>query len=170
MKNATRVIIICTLSHDFGGLILKRFPRGSFTQRSFKFQVFIPVNDAHRENSVIPYNSLNSVQEWLIGCFWLFSYVYTINYVLNIPLSRIKEYRCLKNVTHQIERNGCSFQQVLRQSLGWFLSSHWKTLFLRGFSFASNYFIFWRFCSGLRTSYKELIWNTNDPNAYIRIL
>ena len=28
--------------------------------------------------------------------------------------------------------NGCSFQQVLRQYLGWFLSQHWKTLFLRG--------------------------------------
>ena len=27
----------------------------------------------------------------------------------------------------------CFFQQVLRQSLGWFLPQHWKTLFLRGF-------------------------------------
>ena len=29
--------------------------------------------------------------------------------------------------------NGCPFQQVLRQNLGWFLSQHWKTLFPRGF-------------------------------------
>ena len=29
--------------------------------------------------------------------------------------------------------NGCSFQQDLRQNLGWFLSSHWKTLFLSDF-------------------------------------
>ena len=29
--------------------------------------------------------------------------------------------------------NGCSFQQVLRQNLVWFLSTYWKTLFLRGF-------------------------------------
>ena len=29
--------------------------------------------------------------------------------------------------------NGCSFQQVSRQNLGWFLSQHWKTLLLRGF-------------------------------------
>ena len=29
--------------------------------------------------------------------------------------------------------NGCSFQQVLRQNFGWFLSKHCKTLFLRGF-------------------------------------
>ena len=27
---------------------------------------------------------------------------------------------------------GCSYQQVLRRNLGWFLSYHWKTLFLRG--------------------------------------
>ena len=35
-------------------------------------------------------------------------------------------------------------------------------------SFASNYFIFWRFCFSLRTSYKDLIWYNNDPNAHIR--
>ena len=34
-------------------------------------------------------------------------------------------------------------------------------------SFASNYFIFWRFCFSLRTSYKELIWCTNNANAHI---
>ena len=32
----------------------------------------------------------NSVQKWLVYCFWPFSYVYTINYALYIPLSRIK--------------------------------------------------------------------------------
>ena len=36
-------------------------------------------------------------------------------------------------------------------------------------SFASNYFIFWKFCFSLRTSYKELIWYTNYPNVHIRI-
>ena len=30
--------------------------------------------------------------------------------------------------------NGCSSPQVLRQNLGWFLSEHWDTLFLRGFN------------------------------------
>ena len=39
----------------------------------------ICLNDTHRENSVTKYNSLNSVQEWLLGCFWPFSYVYTNN-------------------------------------------------------------------------------------------
>ena len=31
--------------------------------------------------------SLSSVQEWLVGCFWSFSYVNTINSVLYIPFS-----------------------------------------------------------------------------------
>ena len=57
-----------------------------------------------------------------------------VTQVLYIPLSRIKENRCLKNVIYQIVKmNGCSFQQALRQTLGWFLSEHWKTLFLSGF-------------------------------------
>ena len=45
------------------------------------------------------------------------------------------EYRCLKNFIHQLKMNDCSFQQVLWQKLGWLLSWHWKTLFLRGFVF-----------------------------------
>ena len=35
-------------------------------------------------------------------------------------------------------------------------------------SFASNYLIFLNFFFSLRTSYKELIWDTNHPNADIR--
>ena len=35
-------------------------------------------------------------------------------------------------------------------------------------SFASNCFIFWKFCFSLRTSYKELIRCTNNPNAHVR--
>ena len=39
----------------------------------------------------------------------------------------------------------------------------------KGCSFASNYFFFfWKFCFSLRTSFKELIWCTNNPNAHIR--
>ena len=43
---------------------------------------------------------LTLVQEWLLSCFWPFSYVYTINLVLYISLSRI-ENRCLKNMIYQ---------------------------------------------------------------------
>ena len=35
---------------------------------------------------------------WLLLTFFICLYE-----VLNIPLSRIEEYRCLKNVTHQID-------------------------------------------------------------------
>ena len=34
--------------------------------------------------------------------------------------------------------NGCCCQQVLRQNLGWLLSYHWKTLFLKDFILKSN--------------------------------
>ena len=34
-------------------------------------------------------------------------------------------------------------------------------------SFASNYFIFWKFCFSLRTFYTELICCTNNPNDHI---
>ena len=37
--------------------------------------------------------------KYKVGFFWRFSYVYTVNSVLLIPLS----YRCLKNVIHQID-------------------------------------------------------------------
>ena len=33
--------------------------------------------------------------------------------------------------------------------------------------FASDYFIFWKCCFSLRTSYKELLWSTNGPNVHI---
>ena len=33
-------------------------------------------------------------------------------------------------------------------------------------SFANNYFIFWKFCFSLRTSYTELICCTNNPNDH----
>ena len=57
-------------------------------------------------------------------------------WLLHIPLSRIKEYRRLKiNIIKQtVKITGCFFRQILRQYLGWFLSYHWKTFFLRGFN------------------------------------
>ena len=42
-----------------------------------------------------------------------------------------------------------------------------KWTFHKELSFASNCFIFWKFCFSLRTSYKELICCTNNPNAHI---
>ena len=38
-----------------------------------------------------------------------------------------------KGSNRQVKMNDCSFQEISRQNLRWFLSKHGKTLFLRGF-------------------------------------
>ena len=53
-------------------------------QRIFQRAV-TDLNDTHREKLFWS----NSVRGWLLGCFWPFPYVYTINWVLYIPLSRL---------------------------------------------------------------------------------
>ena len=57
------------------------------------------LNDSHRKELFTQF----STRKWLLDCFWPFSYVYTMNWVLYISLSRIEGYRCLKNVIHQID-------------------------------------------------------------------
>ena len=42
-----------------------------------------------------------------------------------------------------------------------------KCTYHKKWSFASNYFIFWKFCFCLKTSYEELSWCTTDANAHI---
>ena len=63
---------------------------------------------------------LNSAQEFIQIQAWL------------LQAHVIKEYRCLKNVIHQLERNEwlllSAFQQGLRQKL--VLSEHRKTVFV----------------------------------------
>ena len=44
-----------------------------------------------------------------------------------------------------------------------------KLTYHKEWSFASNCFIFLKICFSFRTSWKELIWCTNDPNLHIRI-
>ena len=58
-------------------------------------------NDAHRENCVL----LNLVQEFIEieACLLLTFFLCLHN--LHISLPHIKEYRCLKNVIHRIDRN-----------------------------------------------------------------
>ena len=57
-----------------------------------------------------------------------------------LDASDIKEYRCLKNVIHQLDSKNlvAPFQQVLPQNLTWFLSLTLETLFLKGFILNSN--------------------------------
>ena len=46
---------------------------------------------------------LNSVQERQFGCFWPFSFVYTISWDLLSFYYHVQEYICLKNVIRQID-------------------------------------------------------------------
>ena len=59
---------------------------------------------------------------WLLLIFFLSLH----NQFLHFLFSHIKEYRCLKNVTHQIDKNEWllfpAFQEGVRQKLSWFLS------------------------------------------------
>ena len=84
------------------------------------------INDTQREHCVL----LNLVQEfteieaWLLLTFFL----RLRNQLISIQsiVTHTKEYRCLKNVIHQIDRNEwlllSAFQKGLRQNLSWFLS------------------------------------------------
>ena len=58
------------------------------------WRVFI--NDTHMEQLALYWKKS---LKYKVGCFWHFSYVYTITQALLIPLS----HRCLKNVIHQID-------------------------------------------------------------------
>ena len=63
---------------------------------------------------------LSSIQKWLLGCFWLFSYAYTVNQVLYIPLSRFKITDVWKMwfIKYTVKMNDSSFRQVLREKSG----------------------------------------------------
>ena len=78
-------------------------------------------NDTHKENCVL----LNSAQELIEVEAWL---RLTSLLCLHNQLSHIKDYRCLKNVIHQIDRNEwlllSAFQQGLRQNLSWIFKNH----------------------------------------------
>ena len=57
-----------------------------------------------------------------LGCFWHFSYVYTIISALCILFSHIKEKNCFNKEIRKsfIKMNGSSFQRLLGQKLSWF--------------------------------------------------
>ena len=63
---------------------------------------------------------LNSVQEWLLLTFFICLH----NQILYIPLSRMKQYRCLKNVIHQkdSENEWLILSASFTAKFGWFLS------------------------------------------------
>ena len=61
--------------------------------------IFDSFNDTCREKLVLYSIQYKNLLNYKGGCFWYFSYVFTINQVLLFPLS----YRCLKKVIHQID-------------------------------------------------------------------
>ena len=79
------------------------------------------------EKSSVYLIQYKNLLKYKLGCSWPFPYVYT----------QIREYRCLKNVIHQLERNKwlllSAFQQGFQQKLSRYLSSHRKRPFLKGF-------------------------------------
>ena len=79
------------------------------------------------------------------------------------------EYRFLVETT-KIENTSFPFKTALSKAnvkANRMATAKWT--YHREWSFASKYLIFLENCSSLRTSHKELIWCTNDPNINIRI-
>ena len=60
------------IQHDMANGDFKDLTRRTNFEKILRDKEF---NVAHREKTVL----LNSVQEWRLGSFWSFSYVYTIN-------------------------------------------------------------------------------------------
>ena len=83
---------------------------------------------------------LNSGQEWLLAASHLFhSYAYATNYVLYILLSRIKEYKCLGKVIHQIEiKNEWFLSAVFTAKFGLVFVLILENVFPQTFHFKDN--------------------------------
>ena len=85
------------------------------------------LNNTHRENFVL----LNSVQEFIERQTRLLLTIFVClhNQLISVYCHKIKEYRCLKNAIHQLERNKWlllsvfqqGFWQKLRTNFGLFL-------------------------------------------------
>ena len=79
------------------------------------------------------------------------------------------EYRFLVETT-KIENTSFPFKTALSEAnvkTNRMVTTKWT--YHKEWSFASNYLFFWKICSSFRTSWKELIWCTNDSNVHIRI-
>ena len=70
--------------------------------------------------------------------------------------------KVLRLKTHYFHSKLLSQKPMLRQIESWIQNGPFTK---KGVLPAAALF-FWKFCSSLRTSYKELIWCTNNPNVY----
>ena len=101
--------------------------------------------------------------------FWTFSIPELWNRKTKIFFKKLKYRFLVKNT--KIENASFPYKNAISEAnvkTNKMVSAKWT--YNKERSFASNYFIFFStlFCFSLRTSYKELIWCTNDPNAHIR--
>ena len=99
------------LKCEFRSFKVRPYRREAFSSNMYIYEISelcsfpVPnhINDTHIKELILYWK--NSLKH-KVGCFSSFSYVYTINLVLFIPLSN----RCLKNVIHQIaSKNECCF-------------------------------------------------------------
>ena len=89
----------------------------------------------------IQYNSLSSVQEWFLGCFWPFHMFtqsikfYTYHYYIlkkekwfmkwtikmnDCSFQQPPEHRTYNERTWDVQKTSCGYREKLRQNLGWF--------------------------------------------------
>ena len=97
-----------------------------------------------------------------------FSLTVTGNIEKRKPFSKHWYYFIIKSTKTEIARFTC--KTTLSQAnakINRMRSTKWTCHKER--SFASNYFLFWKFCFILRTFYKELIWCTNYPNVHVKL-
>ena len=93
------VIILCYIRN------VSLWFKKDFKSAELLTETFFPLyfrdrlNYTHRGKLVLYWNQYKISLKYKVGCLWRFSYIYTINSVLLIPLS----YVCLKNVIHEID-------------------------------------------------------------------
>ena len=94
-------------------------------------EIVMFLNDTHREKTVFYSVRYKNCCLAASDLFYLVTQsVCTFHY----HVLRVQMFEKCDSSKKTVRMNSCSFQQVLRQNLGWFLSKHWKkTRFLRGF-------------------------------------
>ena len=100
-------------------------------KRNLSEYVIFCINDKN-------YILLNSAQEFIeIEAWLLLTFLICLHNQLSSVYSTIifwKEQIFEKvDLSNRQKKNGCSFQQILRQNFSWFFSKHRKALFLSGF-------------------------------------
>ena len=120
---------------------------------------------------------LSSVQEWLLGCFWLFSSCFYVKICGNLSVVNTLTLKQIFLKTKTISKNWSTVFQLKALTLQ---THHFRTklpyhkpmlrqieCWVQNRPITKNWVLpvitVWKFCFNLRTSYKELIQCTNYP-------